>query len=396
MAARGDHGPLTVLFDLTILATDARVRGIGRYVCELARALGRLCDPSLRIRFLERIGFDGRAVIDDDATTALERLMDPRRREALRWSWSYRTRLGMAGALAQAGADVLHLPHSGATPLRLHGVRRVVTCHDLIPLRFPQHYLGWRDGYLVGRSWLDRRRFHGADHVIAISEATARDLVDLLGVPRSKITTVAHGIDPAAWSARPTASDERWVRALGLEPRRYLLYVGDADWRKNHQGMLQALARVERHELLLACAGRLSPARRSAILKAAHGLGVADRVVLLDHVDDERLRALYRQALATLLVSRAEGFGLPVLEALASGSPVVTSNCSSMPEVAGDAALLVDPGDSASIAAAIGRLADDASLQRRLREAGPPRAARFGHARTAERTAAVYRAVGAC
>ncbi|HHD56485.1 MAG TPA: glycosyltransferase family 1 protein, partial [Desulfobulbaceae bacterium] len=194
--------------------------------------------------------------------------------------------------------------------------KRVVTCHDLIPLKYPSRYAHLKDGYGWGRHLLDHRRYHSADHIIAVSHATAEDLVQLLGVASSKITVVHNGVDRGKWSAAPQATDYGVVRRHGLSQFPYALFVGDADWRKNVGGMLAALAKVRRmpggRELRLVWAGKLSEERHQQIDAVAAAVGVRDAVVLLGYVSDADLAALYRHAVCQLFVSRAEGFGYPV------------------------------------------------------------------------------------
>jgi glycosyltransferase involved in cell wall biosynthesis len=233
-----------VLFDLTVLETSSRVRGIGRYIIELARALGRRDDEDLRFRFVETLEPYGRSRMHDEPGPALERLLDPRREEIRHVVWNRRVRRYMPRAASRSGAALLHMPFVRDVPRVRAGIRRVVTCYDLIPLLYPQHYLDWTDGYLWGKRWKERRRYAAADHVMAISQASADDLQRVLGVPRQKVSVVHIGIDGSRWSPEARDDDGERVAALGLEPGRFLLYVGDADWRKNHEGMLRAQAQV--------------------------------------------------------------------------------------------------------------------------------------------------------
>jgi glycosyltransferase involved in cell wall biosynthesis len=388
----------TVLFDLTILATETKVRGIGRYLSELARALGKATAGSkaMRVRFLVRAGWAGAGSVSDDAETAIERLVEQPWRDP-RHAWAYRQRLGMARAVRAQKADLVHVGYGNARPLGRLDCPRVVTCHDLIPLLFPDRYADWQEGWAKGRRWLDEQRYGGADHVIAISQATKDDLIRLLGVPASKISVVPNGIDLAKWKPRPSVLDSGVRARFRVEARPYLIYAGDADWRKNAEGMLAGLAgaraRAREEDLCLVWAGLLRDDRRRAVLECARTHGVEDALVLAGYVSDDELHALYRGALATLLVSHAEGFGYPVIEAMALGCPVITSNCSSLPEVAGDAALLVDPRDHGAIAAAITTLAQSPAERQRLIARGKVRAAEFTVERQAERTLDVYRAV---
>ncbi len=382
-----------VLFDLGVLSTSTRARGIGRYVSELARGLVAVRSEwqELELLFLERLGLDGRATITCDLEAALGRLS--RDAPHARARWSYPLRLFAGRAAHAVGAQVLHLPAPGATPLARWGTRTVSTCHDLIPYRYPERYATLSEGLGWGRRALDRRRYLASDHVIAISRATAVDLEQLLGVGPDRVSVVLSGIDGARWTASARADDAAHLAALGLENRHFLVYVGDADWRKNSEGMLAALARARETvpTLELVWVGQLSAERTRWVQAQAEAFGVASACRLLGYVPDPALQALYRAALATLFVSRAEGFGYPVLEAMASGCPVVTSNVSSLPEVAGDAALLVDPNDPNAIAQAVTSLALDPVRRQDLARRGLERARQFSLESQARETLAVYR-----
>jgi glycosyltransferase involved in cell wall biosynthesis len=382
-----------VLLDLSILATETRVRGIGRYLLELAPALEEQAKAAGRIRvgFLQSTAWLGAGVVDTDASSVIARLKGGPEPEG-RWSWAYRFRVGATRAVHAAGARLLHLGSPNVTPLGETGPR-VVTSHDLIPLRYPAHYATRGEGFGPGRRLLDRRRYGSAQHIIAISHATADDLMRILGMPASRITVVYNGVRLAAWSAEPTAADTTLRERYGLAER-FLVYAGDGDWRKNAEGMLRGLAQARsaspRLDLQLAWAGKLSEARQQAIRGLADELGIAQSVHLLGFVPDDDLAALYRQAFATLFVSRAEGFGYPVLEAMACGSPVITSNVSSLVEVAGDVATLVDPEDPGAIGRAIVSVDQGASARRQLTSAGRAWVARFSVERQAKETLAVY------
>lgn len=383
-----------VLLDLSILGTETRVRGIGRYLSELALGLEQAARApgGPRVAFLRRVDWSGSGLVDESAASAIAGLLETPEPEA-RKAWAYRFRVGAARAVRASRARLLHLGHPNVTPLGDTGPR-VVTCHDLIPLRYPARYATLGEGFGPGRRWLDRRRHATAQHIIAISRATADDLMRILGVSAERITVVYNGVRVEAWSAQPAPADETLRERYRL-PDRFLVYAGDADWRKNVDGMLQALAHARRDkpelDFSLAWAGKLSDARREAILQRAGALGVAEKVRLLGFVPDLDLAALYRQAHATLFVSRAEGFGYPVLEAMACGSPVVTSNVSSLVEVGGDVATLVDPEDPGAIARAIVAVDHTESARRRRIDDGRAWVARFSVERQARETLAVYR-----
>lgn len=386
----------TVLLDLSVLRTEARVRGIGRYVADLALGLSRrAASDGISLLGLERLPWMGAALASRDFADALNRLLSAPEEDHL--AWAYRLRVGLARAARQLGADLVHTGHPNATPLGKFACPRITTCHDLIPLRFPDRYLDWRDGYRAGRERLDYRRYHSADHVIAVSESTASELVTLLGVSARKISVVHNGVDLARWSHLAQPNDASVRVAHGLEGTRYLLYVGAADWRKNYAGMLAALARLKQAgrlgDLVLAWAAQLDAGSIERVRTHARSLGVEQALRLLGFVSDAELAALYRGAVAQLFVSLSEGFGYPVVEAMAAGCPVITSDRSSTAEIAGDAAWLVNPEDPSAIAEAIAELAADDAGRLRLSARGTARVRRFSLEQMAERTLAVYRHV---
>ncbi len=388
----------TVLLDLSVLSTGARTLGIGRYVADLAVGLvSATRGTRFRVLGVERISLLGREQVTEDLDAAVTRLRD--RRVAIRShvDWAYRVRLGLTRAARHVAPDLVHTGHPGATPLGKLACPRVTTCHDLIPLRYPRQYLTWRDGYHRGRQHLDQRRYHSATHVIAVSETSANDLVTLLGIPASKITVVHNGVDLQRWTSEPGASDSSIRERLGVAQCSYILSVGDTNWRKNPEGVLRALALARRalkgHELRLVWAARLSPVARAKLTALAVSLGVQDALILPGYVSDEDLGALYRGAVAQVFVSRAEGFGYPALEAMASGCPVITSDRSSMAEIAADAAILVDPESHEAIAEPIAQLTRDGEERRRWSERGVARAARFSLEAMARDTLGVYEQV---
>jgi glycosyltransferase involved in cell wall biosynthesis len=386
----------TAALDIGVLQSSSRYRGIGRYTHDLARGLGAIKQPDgLRVVGFELRSWTGRAALVSDLASAADRLADPDAPMMTHTRWAHRQRLVFARALRSSGADLVHNPHPEATPIGRLGCLRVITCHDLIPYRYPEFYAGWRDGYATGRRWLDRRRYHAADHIIAVSHATASDLISLAQVPASKITVVHNGVDLSKWSPSPEPDDAGIRDRHDLAEQPYLLYVGAAEWRKNPHGMMSALklarSRPGCGELVLAWAGKLDGSWGRRIARAADELGLDNVVRPLGFVSDRDLAALYRGAVAQLFISRVEGFGYPVIEAMASGCPVVASNCSSTAEIATDAALSVDPEDHEAIAAAIAALVTDEGERSRLREAGLLRARRFSLERMALATREVYR-----
>ncbi len=265
----------------------------------------------------------------------------------------------------------------------------VLTVHDLIFERYPQHHTRINRLFLkLGMPLFVR----AADAIIAVSEQTKRDLIELYNTPAEKIHVIYEGIDERfAPIGPPRVAAARQKYAI---ERPYLLMVGTLEPRKNHAAALQALARLkaEGHPHCLVVVGGkgwlFDP-----IQTLVGELGLSEDVLFAGRVDDDDLPALYSGAACLLMPSLYEGFGFPVLEAMACGTPVVCSNRSSLPEVAGDAAILVDPEDVAGLAAAVGRAVGDAALAGQLRQRGIQQAARFDWTRCATDVARIYSAL---
>ena len=215
--------------------------------------------------------------------------------------------------------------------------------------------------------------------MIAISQTAANDLDSLLGISDETVSVIHNGIDLAKWRPDEHVDDIAELNAVGLRPDGFLLFSGDTDWRKNHAGMFAALRRLrdQGSDLLLVCTGGLDHSRRFAMVAKAAQAGVSDAVIFTGQVSDSTLFALYRQALAVIFVSFEEGFGRPLVEAFACGTPVITSNLSSMAEIASDAAILVSPTDTDEIAGAIKSLVQDPELRLDLQRRGRERVAHF-------------------
>lgn len=388
----------TILLDLSVLSTNARTLGIGRYVADLAKGLERITRGTrTRVLGLESLSLFGHERVTEDLSGAIERLRDASRKSQAHVGWAYALRAGLTAVARHVAPDLVHTGHPGATPLGRFPCPRVTTCHDLIPLRYPKHYLTWRDGYQRGRQHLDQRRFGTADHVIAVSETSANDLVTLLGVPASKVSVVHNGVDLTRWNSEPEAHDAATRERYEVAERNYVLAVGDVNWRKNPEGVMRALAHARRgpqgQDLTLVWAARLDATARLRLLAMARELGVAGAVILAGYVSDPDLAALYRGAVAQVFVSRAEGFGYPALEAMACGCPVITSDRSSMAELTTGAAMLVDPDSPSQIADAMVELCKDRAARERLSKRGVARAARYSLDRMAEKTLEVYERV---
>jgi len=293
--------------------------------------------------------------------------------------------------------DLLFVP-SHVLPL-LHPHRSVVTVHDLGFLYHPEAHTLSQNLYL---RWSTRHNARAATRILADSQATRRDLVRYYPIPDSKIAVVYPGRDETLAPVTDPAllSD---VRARYGLAGPFLLYVGTLHPRKNLVRLVQAFgsllrsstdgARSPMAELQLVLAGQKGWLYDD-ILDQVRRLGLSDRVVLTGYVPDDDLPALLSGALAFVFPSLYEGFGLPLLEAMACGTPIICSNAASLPEVAGDAALLVDPTDTDALAEALARLVADEGLRRELVDRGFRQMRRFSWRRCAEETLAILEEVG--
>jgi glycosyltransferase involved in cell wall biosynthesis len=291
-------------------------------------------------------------------------------------------------ASASRGLDLLH-GLAYATPVAA-ACPTIVSVHDLSFMRFPDAFRRSKRLYLSLLTRLSTRR---ADRVITGSESTRQDVIALCGVPAKRVVTIPDGVTGAFCPADPQAVAE-FRQRRGL-PDRFILYLGTLEPRKNVVRLLDAYAawRQTSHEpVSLIVAGGKGWFYETIFARAAE-LGLGDAVIFPGFVPGDELPWWYRAAEVFVYPSLFEGFGLPPLEAMACGTPTITSNASSLPEVAGTAALLVDPEDTAELTDAIARVLSDQALAAELRAAGPRQAAIFPWSRTAAETAQVYRQV---
>jgi len=387
--------PARLVLDLTPLDTPSGPRGIGRYIRELALGLSELPADELdgfEIVGLTSLGWTGDYRITDDIASYRGDPNLPTPTEADFYRWAWRQRVALWRALRRARADAVHICDAHATPLFL-GCRKIVTCHDLVPTKFPDRYFGIRDGGAFTGKRIERRRYRSADLVVAISDATRNDAVTLLGLPADRIVRVYNGVDIERWSSPPRLETTATLARFGLAGRDFVLYVGGSDWRKNVDGMMQGLAhaRAQGVDVCLAWAGHLQGAHVESVEAEARRLCMSEAVVRLGYVDDDELAVLYAAARAHLLVSRCEGFGLTVVEAMAAGCPVITTHGGSLGEVAGQAALQVDPENASEIGDAIARVCREPDLRSDLVQRGRERAPLFSRRVQAQAMARVYR-----
>jgi glycosyltransferase involved in cell wall biosynthesis len=289
---------------------------------------------------------------------------------------------------ARAGIDLLHSLGSTA-PVRGR-FRRVVTVHDLIYERFPDAHAGIRDRGMRVLVPAGARR---SSRVIADSQSTREDLIEIAGLPAGKIDVVPLGLG-AVRRARPVPGQELREQ-FGLAHRELILTLSAKRPHKNLRALLDALAEIDASARPVLVLPGYPTAHERELREYARARGLEDDVRFPAWISAEQLEGLWALARAFVYPSLYEGFGLPVLEAMARGVPVACSNASSLPEVAGDAAVMFDPHRPAQIAAALGRLLTDAGLRERLGELGRRRASEFTWARSARLTLDSYaRALG--
>jgi glycosyltransferase involved in cell wall biosynthesis len=363
--------------------------GIGRYTRNLIRALAEL-DPDDQYTLFVAGGWgqgDGLGQWPGNFRVRSVPLSD-------RWTtilWQ-RLRLPVPIQVVTGRLDLFHspdfvLPPAGRTPT-------ILTVHDLSFLRVPQFFVPGFCRYLEGAVSRAVRR---AGHVLADSESTRHDLIGLLGVEPERVTVIYPGVECRFQPVRDAKILEGTRSRYGL-PERFILGLGTLQPRKNFEGLIRAFARLlaarndhsEWARLHLVIAGEKGWTYEE-MLALPDRLGLGDRVHFLGFVDDGDLPALYNLSAVLAFPSWYEGFGLPVLEALACGTPVVAADNSSLPEVIGTAGLMVDAGDADGLADALARLLVDQTLRAQLVVAGREQAGRFRWEAAARQLLSVYR-----
>jgi alpha-1,3-rhamnosyl/mannosyltransferase len=360
-------------------ARKAKDFGIGSYIRNLLGAVGRRPE-STAYRF--RVYVRGS---DRDTLEGLPAHFELVPEDSPGYSASELTRF--AWRLWRDRLDLFHATHYVLPPLARS--RAIVTIHDIIHLLYPQ-FLPSRMAHLYARLMI-RRALTRADRIITVSYNSKRDLVDYFGIPAERIEVIYNGVAPGFRPDVPEEERDRVARKHAI-PRPYLLFLGGEKPHKNVQNVVRAFAEARRRGPLaqaLVLAGPLprNPARLEALIAALDLGRVVFRPGLVEEGD---LPGLLAGADALLYPTLYEGFGLPVVEAMACGTPVLTSSTSALQEIAGGYAYLVDPLDVDAIAKGIAALANDPTLRTDLTELGKKRALDFSWDKAAERTLEVY------
>jgi len=377
------HQPL-IAFNAHLLAAGDSYRsaGIAVYVANLLRGLGAT-GSDLRYRVL--LGDKHLSPAEFDLPVHFSRVSTARPATRIMWE-----QCALPWLLRRLGADLLHAP-AFVGPL-LSSCPQVITVHDLSFLRYPEFFRRGNRLYLRTLTGIACRR---AAAVIAVSQFTAREVQQLLRVPAARVHTIYHGID-LRFRPLPLAEVDVFRREMQL-PDRFVLYMGTLEPRKNLTQLVRAFARLRDPDVHLVLAGGRGWLYEE-IFAEVERLGLGARVHFPGFVPAETQALWYNAAEAFAYISHYEGFGFPVAEALACGTPTLTAATTSLPEAGGDGVLLVDPDDEVAmaetaIAEALHHLLTDAPLRVELRQRGLAHAARFSWAETARQTEALYRHV---
>ena len=364
---------------IAIDARKIRYFGIGTYVRNLLRQLARQDETHDYVVFCREADWDA---IDG---------LGPRIRPVVETAGNYSVaeQLALPIDLRREGADLFHAPHYVLPPLT--PCRSVVTIHDCIHLRFPQ-YLPNRMGYAYARAQMWTAT-HKAARVMTVSEASKRDILRYFSVPESRIDVIYNAIDDRFWQ-EPTADDVMRVRDRYRLTDPFVLYAGNIKPHKNLERLIEAFQLMRQNDAdlsnvqLLIIGDEIS--KYATLRRAVHRHKLHKHVRFFGFVSDQTLAALYRLAYVFVFPSLYEGFGLPPLEAMASGCPVITSNVSSLPEVVGDAAVMIDPYEPAAIAEAMHRVLTTPALREDLQRRGLARARGFSWERSIKRVREIY------
>ncbi len=283
--------------------------------------------------------------------------------------------------------DVLHFPYDSCIGGRKRG-KFVVTLHDAKPILFPQtsNCRNWKQTL---KNMITPNPLQKIDHVVTVSECSRRDLIEKMGISGDRITVIYQGVDLDRFVPSTPLQGERF------EYTPYVLCVAGTDPTKNVKNLIVAFAKLSQHirsQHHLVLVGDVK--RNKELQQCVQEQGIAERTFFSGVVSDPQLVTLYQQASVFVFPSLYEGFGLPVLEAMACGCPVITSNTSSLPEVVGDSGVLVNPRNREELTEAMTKVLTDPALSDILRKKGREQAEKFSWEKTARETVDLYERIG--
>jgi glycosyltransferase involved in cell wall biosynthesis len=362
----------SLLIDGTCLDTRHRMRGTGTYARQLINSLSRMDTPDFQVL---------RLVAEDARTFKIWRP----ERNSYRLQW-FLDRLLMPLELRKSGAKIYH----ALDPMRtasVRSMRRITTLYDLIPYTFSRQYLEplpnfAQEGYAWMLSMMEK-----SDHLIAISEFSKTEFVRLRSYNPNRISAIPLGYDPELFNC---SEDFSKATAFRNEHGSFFLYSGALQPHKNMPVLLKAMTLLPK-TINLVITGDSTPQLRQALFDEAGKLGIRSQVRHLGFIPAESLPHLFRAAVAFVFPSLLEGFGLPLLDAMACGTLAISSNAASLPEVGGDAPLYFDPNDPDALAECLRQSLDDQVLRIQQIARGKQRVEQFTWERTARATIEVYK-----
>ncbi len=374
-APRSSQAPLRIGFDGRIL-THYEMRGFARYTVELFRAMKEIAGDNIDLYSFA----PGPIAPDFLGELDITPVVFHARREIL---WE---QVELPKHLKQMRIDVFHATANRGLPYR-RACKYVVTCHDIID-RLPEYGKGehWRGRWR--KKYADFISRHSADKYITVSHFSKQDICRFYGLASNRVVVIHNAASPRFHEKLP--SDQiTLVRNKYRLPSQYFLFLGGFDRRKNVDTLVEAFAQLPDDVPPLVLAGEHKWDFR-AVAERIGALGLKERVLCPDAIADPDLPAIYQGAMALIHPSRYEGFGLQLVEAMASGLPVLASETTSLPEVLDGCGLLFDPEDPASIARQMERISCDLGLRTEMAERGRGRARFFSWRKSADQTLRLY------
>ncbi len=361
-----------------------RMSGIERYIVELINHLEKVDKTNTYFLF-----FNKNAPIPDlqkSKNFVNNVSLFPTKSRIMRIIWEH---IFLIYEIKKNNLNLFHGPAFFVPLVKSNNCKYVITVHDVTFIKYPQTFtLGTRLYYTV----LFPRSLHVSDAIIADSFSTKNDIIENYDIEEKKVKVISLGVSENFLRKREHEQTERVKREYQL-PEKYFLFTGVLSPRKNVEIILSAFKKVkdqkQYNDYKLIIVGRKGWLYEN-IFRKAKDLNLKEEVRFIDHVLEEDLPVLYDLAQCYLFPSLYEGFGLPILEAMACGCPVITSNVSSMPEVAADAALLINPLNEDELVTAIKKINEDPACARNLREKGYEQVKKFSWEKTAQETLKVY------
>lgn len=369
------HSALRIGIDGRVLM-HYEMRGFARYTIELFRAMKEIAGREIELVTFspEPVAREFREMLD------ITPVVFKASREIL---WE---QVDLPRQLAQQRIDVFHATTNRGLPYR-RAAKYVLTCHDIID-RLPEYCDGETARGALRKRYADFIARHSADRYVTVSEFSKRDICRFHRLPPEKVVVVYNAASERFFERLPAERITQVRKKYDL-PRQYFLFLAGFDKRKNAAALVEALTQLPRDLPPLVLAGE-HKWEFAQVAERIAALGVGDRVVCPDHIADEDLPAVYQGAIALVHPSRYEGFGLQLVEAMASGAPVLASDATSLPEVLGGSGLLFDPEDPTSIAKAMERVGRDPELRQNMTEHGRQRARFFSWQKAAQQVLDLY------